>query len=170
MEGCKMELSITQRAIYLSVKQFVLRQQIVQHAMLDIRPDLLEIAETGKLDSALLVKVKHYMSVPQQGLWVGDPEWQYYIHGRGCKLINVITQEPLNWDPPDVLTFDKYWFIDYLRWLGNSNTDTADFIDVIKEITALIEGEQQILQLIEELTTIGLLRIRNPENPNKITV
>ncbi|MEM7348848.1 MAG: hypothetical protein AAF485_31850 [Chloroflexota bacterium] len=55
-------------------------------------------------------------SFPQHGPWQRNPEWTYFLHGKGCLLNSIETGEWINWNCPDVTVFDTYFLIDHLRW------------------------------------------------------
>ena len=58
------------------------------------------------------------MKLPQRGIWHDSEqnEWEYYLHGGGCKLTNVETGEPINWDAPNVNSFTQMFFERHLLW------------------------------------------------------
>lgn len=56
--------------------------------------------------------------IPQSGIWHDDEnnEWRYFLHGSGCRLTNVETGEPIDWDCPDVKKYDTWKFMFHLIW------------------------------------------------------
>ena len=56
--------------------------------------------------------------LPQSGIWVDSEnnEWTYFLHGKGCRLVNVKTGEPIDWDCPDVNKYDRWKFMFHLMW------------------------------------------------------
>lgn len=62
--------------------------------------------------------------LPQSGIWHDNEnnEWRYFLHGSGCRLTNVNTGEPIDWDCPDVNNYDAWKFMFHLIWqLSSSN-------------------------------------------------
>ena len=57
-------------------------------------------------------------NLSQRGIWRDDEnnEWQYFLHGGGCRLTNMKTGEPIDWDCPDLNSYDKYKFLHHLEW------------------------------------------------------
>ena len=56
--------------------------------------------------------------LPQEGVWRDgeNNEWRYFLHGSGCRLTNIKTGEPIDWDCPDVNKYDKWKFMFLLIW------------------------------------------------------
>jgi hypothetical protein len=55
-------------------------------------------------------------------VWKRD--WEFFRHGIGCKLINLRTGEPIEWDAPDPCAISLYWFLANLEWrLKNESAD-----------------------------------------------
>ena len=56
--------------------------------------------------------------ISQSGVWLDkdNNEWRYFLHGSGCRLINVKTGEPIDWDCPDVNKYDTWKFMFHLMW------------------------------------------------------
>lgn len=54
----------------------------------------------------------------QSGIWYDNEknEWKYFLHGSGCRLTNVKTGEPIDWDCPDVNRYDTWKFMFHLMW------------------------------------------------------
>lgn len=102
------------------IEYFLERQKIVAIAMLDIHPKPLLMA--GKY--ILGIKIAPYVLAWrekanqdrnwQSGIWRG--EWKHWAHGYGCRLTNLRTGEPIEWDAPDLDTFDEHWFWAHLAW------------------------------------------------------
>jgi hypothetical protein len=118
--------SVVMRDIILNALAiFISRQQLVHEAMTELRPDLLAAAadtREERLKSIELAKI--YGRVPQSGIW--RDEWDHFIHGLGCRLINLNTQELIEWDAPDVDSFEEDWFLTWLIWdlrLNQRNTE-----------------------------------------------
>jgi hypothetical protein len=62
-------------------------------------------------------------ALPQSGIWQDreNNEWRYFLHGSGCRLTNVKTGEPIDWDCPDVNKYDKWKFMFHLMWQLSSS-------------------------------------------------
>ena len=123
---------------------FIERQKLVAQAMIDLGLDLNEVAkfksaawssgsklEGNNSNSASVssdnVQVQELFQVAkrasernlsQSGIWRVDEnnEWQYFLHGGGCRLTNMKTGEPIDWDCPDLNSYDKYKFLHHLEW------------------------------------------------------
>jgi uncharacterized protein DUF6896 len=56
--------------------------------------------------------------VSRKGVWKDrtGQEWSYQLHGGGCLLQNMLTQEPLDWDCPNPKAFDIFFFSRHLGW------------------------------------------------------
>jgi hypothetical protein len=61
----------------------------------------------------------HPTEVPQQGLVPGLTEWEYFFHGKGCRLTHRGTGEAIDVDffGPDGEFFDLFFYRNYLRSL-----------------------------------------------------
>jgi hypothetical protein len=112
-----MEMNIVQRAIYSLVKRFVERQQLVFDIIKELRPYLVNTG-TRRPDRVSLRKTT-------SGYWGIDHEWEYFMHGGGCKLTHTVTHEVIEWDAPDLQRFDPYWFTNWVSWfLGQYPQDS----------------------------------------------
>lgn len=102
---------------------FVLRQQLVVLAMLDLHPGALRQGQ----EHILGVELKPYLEAYRErrsklspgesfqiGVWKND--WEHFVHGIGCKLTHIHTREPIEWDGPDPQAFDLHWFSHHLAW------------------------------------------------------
>ena len=60
--------------------------------------------------------------IPQSGVWLDKEknEWRYFLHGSGCRLTNLKTGEPIDWDCPDVNKYDVWKFMFHLMWQVSS--------------------------------------------------
>lgn len=108
------------RIVYNLVAYFIQRQQLVVLAMLELNP-------RGLDKEALAIEVEPYFQdyrerrkklQPgesfQSGIWKHD--WEYWVHGGGCRLTHLHTSERIEWDGPDPHEFDIYWFMNHLLW------------------------------------------------------
>ncbi len=57
-------------------------------------------------------------NLSQSGIWIDKDrnEWEYYLHGQGCMLVNKLTGEPIDWDAPDVKSYKLFFFWRHLIW------------------------------------------------------
>jgi len=105
---------------------YVQRQQLVVQAMVHFRPDLIRGLEIDKilginLEEEYKFFLEHYLGNDAifNGIW--RDEWQYYLHGYGCKLTNLKTKEPLEWDAGHPQSFYLGWFATHLEWRIQQN-------------------------------------------------
>jgi hypothetical protein len=95
--------------------------------------------------------------VPQTGIW-NDHEgntWHYYLHGGGCRLTHTITGEPIDWDCPNPLTFDPWFFRFHLAWQLQSPDHNNQLVHVAEWVQAY--GLHAIDRLLEEMRSEGLI-------------
>lgn len=100
-----------QKAVHTLSKEFVERQQIVKSALMELRPDF--FVQPGQVYQR---PTKEQLKGKFTGKWGVNQEWEYKVHGRGCRLIHIDTLEPIEWDSPEVNRFDPSWFIQWLEW------------------------------------------------------
>lgn len=133
--------------LYHVVKRFVTRQQIVYAALCDLRPDLIAFLNGGVDDpDDLLALADRHRNVPQKGEW-GD--WQYFVHGVGCRLTHTETGEPLEWDLPDLRIFDRAWLYNYFEWYLENTGGLQTFHAV---------SQQDVFNALEVLKGFGLIK------------
>jgi hypothetical protein len=117
------------------VHRFVKRQEVVAHAIGELRPDwMLRVRLDNDNESQvteLLRAVRKHAKTPQMGYWGKNKEWKYRLHGAGCELTNIETGEPLEWDVYGLTTFDRFWFAYYVLWLFNAEPDNPDSLGLI---------------------------------------
>lgn len=102
------------------IRHYLRRQVLVAVAMFTVHPAPLQTNGERFLGLA----VRPYVSAWQRrtagnprwqaGLW--RAEWRYWAHGLGCRLVHQHTGEPLEWDAPELLSFDERWFWTHLEW------------------------------------------------------
>lgn len=65
-----------------------------------------------------VVKRASARDLSQSGIWRDGENnvWRYFLHGGGCRLTNTKTKEPIDWDCPDVNSYDRYKFFYHLEW------------------------------------------------------
>jgi hypothetical protein len=102
---------------------------------------------------------------PPSGYWGDNNEWQYFLHGGGCRLIHTVTGEPINWNATTVERFDKFWFLDYLLWLfANDPTDAA--VATLQPIAPHDAASMRdfTFVLLEQLSQLGKLSEMDSQN------
>jgi hypothetical protein len=100
-----MEANRIQLALYSLIKRFIQRQSLVKKAIQELRPNWPQRPASWS------------------GRWGENDEWEYVLHGIGCGLIHAVTQERLEWDLGPLRRFDRYWFVEHLKWLLDQNID-----------------------------------------------
>ena len=105
-------MTITE-AVQSLIEQFVRRQVLVLTLMRKIRPDIVMYCRNeGSFEEYQALHKKFHRN-SQLGVW---DDWNYFIHGNGCRLTHRITGEPIEWDVADLRSFDTYWFLNYVEW------------------------------------------------------
>ncbi|MBN1287057.1 MAG: hypothetical protein JXB47_16775 [Anaerolineae bacterium] len=109
------------------IAYFVERQRFVALAMLDLHPRALAMGDK----TCLGVRLHPYLKADderrdngtyaQLGVWKND--WKHWVHGLGCRLTNIHTGEPIEWDAPDLRTFTLDWFWEHLKWRWEHDTE-----------------------------------------------
>lgn len=128
-----------QTAFHVLVERFVQRQSLVLDAMKELRPDLVQWAQ-GKIMMQEWIEAMQEGEQPaQKGYWGKEDEWEYFLHGLGCRLTHTVTQEPLEWDVGDLRTFDRFWFMHWLEWLLYQDTE----IESVCVVKAWLETESR---------------------------
>ncbi len=186
-----MEMTAIQSAVYALVQRFVQRQTIVLDALRDLRPDLIMRVENRDnaefwerwTQETWLAFVKEHVR-RSTGEWGENNEWEYFLHGPGCRLTHKITKERLEWDLGSLRRFDKNWFLNYLLSLLDQNTND----EALATIRAWYESQEivnprnepsyylwreAILPILEQLQEMRLLSQQGevgyvllPENRN----
>jgi hypothetical protein len=89
-------------------------QSTTDHYENDVKSDNEEIREIFQY----MAKRASERNLPQEGIWYDNEqnEWIYFLHGNGCRLTNKKTGEPIDWDCPDVNSYDPYKFLFHLIW------------------------------------------------------
>ena len=118
-------------AVYSLIKEYVMRQEIVLEALNDMRPDIVRRNMENYAPKDISdATVDYYLRHPV-GMWDSNDEWDYFIHGHGCRLTHKKTAEPIEWDTGDLKRFDKNWFLNRLMWrLESSSKDET--IEIIR--------------------------------------
>jgi hypothetical protein len=128
-----------------ALKDFIQRLSLVKQVILDLG---LTPEELQNLGPASWIQ----KNIPQTGIWKLDTWWQYFLHGKGCRLTNIVSGEILDWNSYNTsgIDVDPYAFIRYLKW----RVDKQKHFENIKKYTrksdleALIPLVHQILQSI----------------------
>jgi hypothetical protein len=86
-------------------------------------------------------------ALPQSGIWRDreNNEWRYFLHGSGCRLTNINTGEPIDWNCPDVNKYDQWKFMFHLMW-QLSSSERAD-----KLISTNIWARNSLEPLLDEI-------------------
>lgn len=121
-DNINMEQDIFLIALLDLLTQFIERQRLPVAALRQLRPDLLMLMEKAPL-LEIFAAIEKYRGTPQAGFWGENKEWDYYIHGGGCRLIHITTGEPIEHDGPDPQDFDRYWFANWLKWFLETHKD-----------------------------------------------
>ena len=110
---------------------------------------------------------KEYISATGRGYWGQANEWQYSLHGGGCRLTHTITGEVIDWDAPDLNRFDPYWFVGWLQWYLSQNTNDQDARIILMAINAQ-DGQfrNRIFDILEQIHQVGKLYYY-PDSTNK---
>lgn len=142
--------------------EYVERQQKVVEIVRLLRPDLFLRAIGDKsIDefySCFDTKLNE-VRLPKCG--VIDDEYskiEYWFHGNGCRLDNMKTGEPLEWDEPNQYVFDIYWFINWVEWFITTEEAVSilpKFKDDEGNITIAIK------KAIQQLTELGKVENRD---------
>jgi hypothetical protein len=74
-------------------------------------------------------------NISQGGTWKDSEnnEWRYFLHGGGCRLTNLETGEPIDWDCPDTNSYDKHKFFYHLEWQMTSS-ERAEKLSFIRNV------------------------------------
>lgn len=129
--------------IYHVLKRFVSRQLLVLEVLTNLRPDIVAYENSSDIViEELLPMLEQYKHAAFSGTW---KDWDYYIHGRGCRLTHRGTDEPIEWDLPDLEVFDKHWFVNYLNWYAQRG---SSFQNLTRE---------QVFATLESLADKGLI-------------
>ncbi len=156
-----MTLTLGQAAFLLQIRRYAERQQLAYDATEELRPDLLMLTEEQWTQEDVRDYVEfatQLMGVPQAGYWGENKQWRYFFHEYSCRLTHTVTEEPIHWDTPSIERFDKFWFIDHLRWaLQQPGSDQA--LAIIRGKAAAYDGtlEEFSFDLLDQLVALEYL-------------
>lgn len=174
-------ISFVKQELYKAISYFVERQYLVVQAMLDLGLDLNEVDRYGPVAWAVAERENNFnwdeldskdeqvkeilevsrraqaRQISQIGTWRDrtDNEWQYFLHGKGCLLTNTHTHEKINWNCPNVLSFDPYFFLDHLEWQLTSPERKHDLRNLQNWIEE--KGSSSVIVLIEEMVEDAMI-------------
>jgi hypothetical protein len=176
---------LVQQEIYKSIAHFIKRQGLVAQAMHDLGLDLEEVGKYGAIawaSSAGKDKTPNFnldenasdetremfdvarraeaRQVSQVGSWGETGEWEYFLHGKGCRLRNVHTGEVIDWDCPNVLAFDPHFFLYHLEWQLETGFREDELRHTQQWIQQHPKGLKSVITLIQEMIDNGLI---NPD-------
>ncbi len=155
------------QTMYHLISLFVSRQTLVFEALRELRPQIL--ISTGAMVKDQIETVhKSRFDTPPTGYWGANQDWKYFLHGLGCKLVHITTQEPIEWDAPDLKSFDRYWFINWLKWYVNysEEKDSISFLKSMNSNTIDIFA----LEMLSKLEADKMLFRRSPQHSNEYTL
>jgi len=143
-----------EEACHALLLRFVSRQELVARAIEEIWPHkLTTLGRPAPRPS------KEVLRATSHGRWGADGEWDYGMHGAGCRLLHRTTGEPIEWDEPDLSTFDVRWFGNWIDWL--QAPPRAD-------PSALLLGRRfEQVEFLERLASRGYLEWIDPDTPPK---
>ena len=159
-----------QSAIYRLLKRFVSRQVLALRAIEEMRPHFILIAKRERPIEEILTEMLNEIKRPQapQSGYTGDNnEWEYFFHGGGCQLTHTVTQEIIDWDAPDVKTFDRFWFLNWLEWLLDYEATNEDAAIVQKAFDSYNGTFREfVFEQIRQYEESGLIK-RSGSSRNK---
>lgn len=146
--------------------EYVSRQGLVYECLMDLRPDLIAIADKSisrQTKAEIILKQQSLPRIPNIGTWQRYGTWAYHIHGGGCLLVNFMTAERLEWDAPDINSFDVLWFFNWCRWISQINKEYSDISEDIlkrefeglKKSGQVIEAKPRKYQLVNEMRELN---------------
>jgi DNA-directed RNA polymerase subunit L len=158
--------------IYNLINYYILRQQLVMLAMVDVNPRALSSQVLGfdikpyiqihreklREKSKKILSDASFKEDKPETIWKND--WEYFAHGNGCRLTHLQTGERIEWDGPNPKVFDIHWFLYHLDWrLINETTDPY-----VKACNEWFDGQKADLDIIQKsiywLVDEGKLRLR----------
>jgi hypothetical protein len=147
-----------QQAIYDLIEQFVQRQRIPCEVIKQYRPHLIDEITPHSVS----LRDSH------KGFWGESNEWKYSLYGGGCRVTHVETQETIGWDAPDLLRFDRYWFVDWVHWYLKYNSQDKIALPLLFLVIdkSVEDRERDTFEILNQLYRLNKLEY-NPERTNK---
>lgn len=182
--------ALVKQELYQALAYFIERQDLVAQAMLDMGLDLDEVGTFGALawvsstthilkdvekpmdlftegsDLFEVSKRAEAIRVSQKGTWkdYDHNEWEYYLHGEGCRLTNRQTSEVIDWDCPNKLSFDPWFFSKHLAWQLEASDRKRKLTHTRAWLQATCSGlswnaiVSEVRRLIDEMIEEGLIK------------
>jgi hypothetical protein len=148
------------------VRTYVERQEIANQALSQLRPDLLMLANAQGAEQVMngFALREAYDAIPSTGIWFDSDgkEWDYFIHGLGCRLISRISKERIEWDAPDVTAFDVEWFISWAKWYVE-DYEQLDTESIRLTVQKMIES--QVIRQVERKSGPKYQLVYKQSNP-----
>jgi hypothetical protein len=140
------------------IHHYIQRQRIVIRALIDISPRLLMMIDDATLKKSLEPYiVAHEEKInsigSQSGVW---ETWQYWLHGIGCRLTHIQTQEPLEWDAPYLNGFRFDWFWNHLIWRIRNEPQDA----LVSQYLKLIYTGYSEIDIFPYLGQLGVIKTK----------
>lgn len=164
---------MTRDDILTMIATYIARQQLACEALAELRPDKIVIARMlaeGDDNLEELLSVAEWnKDAPYSGFWNRYGNWRYSIHGNGCRLMNLETGEPLDWDAPDKEVFDLYFFVNWFMWVIKQEQQARDITEaVIKPIIAELEAEGYLTKVMNSnANKFRLKKFNENDQPNE---
>ena len=160
-----------QSAIHRLLKRFVSRQVLALRAIEEMRPAKMFMRNNDYSVQKYIEANEVSANFPTIGYTGENNEWQYFFHGAGCRLTHTITQEPVEWDAPDVNAFDSYWFVNWLEWLLNYEA-TGEDATIVRKAFDSYGGtfREFVFAQTQGLEKAGLVAPSGQPNWNKYTL
>lgn len=132
----------------MAITYFLERQSLVPQVMKDLK---LDISEVGKYGAMAWVP-----KISQKGRWEKNKRWTYFLHGKGCEICNIETKEVIDWDCPNIQSFDPYSFIRHLEWRLNYQDDNK--LNLTKDwVQNHPKGIKYIVLMVDEMIYEGII-------------
>ena len=159
-------------AFHNLVWHFIKRRfETVIPALVELRPDIILQLELTEVLNADLEDVKKRSFLIRRQLdegsflWSGiwNNEWGYRLHGLGCELVHLHTDEKFDWDAQDPYIFYTGELGFYLYWRIHHSADKVvgtylDWLDADK--MRVHDMRQFTLPLLEHLVEQEILATR----------
>ncbi|HRF97836.1 MAG TPA: hypothetical protein PLZ51_21660 [Aggregatilineales bacterium] len=138
------------------LREYISRQQLVYEAIQELRPDFFIVHDKSISNEDVLKVVRQYQKVPFRGTWQKYGTWEYYIHGIGCRLTNLVSGEIIEWDIPHITHFERLWFMNWVNWVRKANHTYQSL------------SEEVVYDLFNQLEQDGVIERIHPDNNFKL--